>query len=65
MLIQNKENKETSEKTHGAMLMDQSHKQKSMFRSFVPADIITIGNASLGMTSILLCINRCVTPVLL
>jgi CDP-diacylglycerol--serine O-phosphatidyltransferase len=60
-----KSNKETSEKTHGGMQMDQPHKQKSMFRSFVPADIITLGNAGLGMTSILLCINRCTTPVLL
>ena len=38
--------------------MDRLQKPKSMFRSFVPADLITLGNASCGMASIFLCLSH-------
>lgn len=37
---------------------DPSEKPKSIFRSFVLADVITLTNAGLGMASILLCLNH-------
>ncbi len=38
--------------------MGHPPKSKSMFRSFVPADLITLGNASCGMGAIFLCLNH-------
>ena len=38
--------------------MDPSKKSKSMFRSFVLADLITLANASCGMAAIFLCLNQ-------
>jgi len=38
--------------------MDPSKKPKSMFRSFVLADLITLANASCGMAAIFLCLNE-------
>ena len=38
--------------------MDPSRKPKSMFRSFVLADLITLANASCGMAAIFLCLDR-------
>ena len=38
--------------------MDRLQKPKSLFRSFVPADLITLGNASCGMASIFLCLSH-------
>lgn len=38
--------------------MDPSQKPRSMFRSFVLADFITLANASCGMTAIFLCLNH-------
>jgi CDP-diacylglycerol--serine O-phosphatidyltransferase len=36
---------------------DQTENTRSMFRSFVPADFVTIANVSSGMISILLCLT--------
>jgi len=38
--------------------MDSSGKSKSIFRSFVLADLITLANASCGMATIFLCLNH-------
>ena len=38
--------------------MGPSQKPKSMFRSFVLADLITLANASCGMAAIFLCLNQ-------
>ena len=38
--------------------MDPSQRPKSMFRSFVLADFITLANASCGMAAIFLCLNQ-------
>src|SRR5512139_3278347 len=38
--------------------MDLSQRPKSMFRSFVLADFITLANASCGMSAIFLCLNQ-------
>ena len=38
--------------------MEPSQKPKSMFRSFVLADFITLANASCGMAAIFLCLNH-------
>src|SRR5512136_1329486 len=38
--------------------MDLPHKSKSMLRSFVLADLITLANASCGMAAIFLCLHR-------
>jgi len=38
--------------------MDRLQKPKSMFRSFIPADLITLGNANCGMASIFLCLSH-------
>jgi CDP-diacylglycerol---serine O-phosphatidyltransferase len=38
--------------------MIPSQKSKSMFRSFVLADLITLANASCGMAAIFLCLHR-------
>jgi CDP-diacylglycerol--serine O-phosphatidyltransferase len=38
--------------------MKPSEKSKSMFRSLVLADLITLANASCGMAAIFLCLNR-------
>ncbi len=38
-------------------IMDPPKKSKSMFRSFVLADLITLGNASCGMATIFLCLR--------
>ncbi len=37
--------------------MDRFNKSKSMFRSFVLADLITLGNAGCGMVSVFLCLR--------
>ncbi len=38
--------------------MDRPGKSKSIFRSFVLADLITLANASCGMATIFLCLNH-------
>jgi len=38
--------------------MNPSQEHKSMFRSFVLADLITLANASCGMVAIFLCLNE-------
>lgn len=40
------------------MRMDRSEKPKSLFRSFVLADLITLANAGCGMAAIFLCLNH-------
>lgn len=39
-------------------MTDQPGKSKSIFRSFVLADLITLANAGFGMASIFLCLNH-------
>jgi len=38
-------------------MVERSQKPRSLFRSFVLADLITLGNASCGMAAIFLCLN--------
>jgi CDP-diacylglycerol--serine O-phosphatidyltransferase len=41
-----------------SLVKDPSQKSKSIFRSFVLADIITLANASFGMAAIFLCLSH-------
>ena len=39
-------------------MIGSSRKPRSIFRSFAPADVVTLANASCGMGAILCCLNR-------